>query len=283
MTNQRLGAGSAALVLALAGTLTGLVAGAVPTSTHAAAYAADGRTAASTASTASAPAVSGRAVVDRRVIGESVRGRPIRAYRLGESGPGIPTAVLISTMHGNEGRTRLILESLRDGRRISGIDLWVVPVYNPDGLARGTRHNARGIDLNRNYPHDWAPLDGNYESGPRPESEPETRAMMRFLAEVRPRWVVSFHQPLHGVDTDTKDPRFAQRLARALRLPRKEFRCGGVCHGTMTSWYNAHFDGTAITVEYGPNPSTRLMRRTAPRQLLRLFGARRGTAHTDRG
>ena len=52
---------------------------------------------------------------------------------------------------------------LRDGRKIQGIDLWVVPAYNPDGLARGTRRNAHGVDLNRNYPYHWAPLGGLFE------------------------------------------------------------------------------------------------------------------------
>ena len=47
-----------------------------------------------------------------------------------------------------------------------GIDLWLVPVYNPDGLARHTRRNAHGVDLNRNYPYKWIRQGGNYDSGP---------------------------------------------------------------------------------------------------------------------
>lgn len=214
------------------------------------------------------------AVVEVRTIGRSVRGRPIRAWRLGE--PGKRRIVLISTMHGNEPHTRRILESLRDGRRIRGIDLWVIPTYNPDGLARGTRRNARGVDLNRNFPYAWADLDGNYESGRGPASEPETRAVMGFLRQVRPMRVISFHQPLHGVDTDTKDPRFARRLARELRLPRTRLDCGGVCHGTMTGWFNHRFRGSALTVEYGARPPRRRMVVEAPRQLLRVLHAHRG-------
>jgi murein peptide amidase A len=213
------------------------------------------------------------AVVEHRVIGRSVQGRALHAWRLGE--PGKRRIVLLSTMHGNEPHTRQILTSLRDGRPIRGIDLWVVPVVNPDGLARHSRRNAHGVDLNRNFPHDWADLDGNYESGPRPGSEPETRALMAFLRQVRPRRVLSFHQPLLGVDTDTKDSRFARRLARALRLPTTTLDCGGLCHGTMTSWYNARFAGAALTVEYGARPPRHRMVVEAPRQLLHVLGARR--------
>jgi protein MpaA len=213
------------------------------------------------------------AVVEVRTIGQSVAGRPIRAWRLGE--PGERRIVLISTMHGDEPHTRRILETLRDGRAIRGVDLWVVPTYNPDGLARGTRHNARGVDLNRNFPHRWKDLDGRYESGPRPASEPETRAVMRFLEEVDPRRVLSFHQPLHGIDTDTKEPGFARRLARALRLPRTRLDCGGLCHGTMTMWFNHRFAGSALTIEYGARPPRHRMTVQAPRQLLGVLGAHR--------
>lgn len=91
------------------------------------------------------------AVVEKRVIGRSVQGRPIVAWRLGR--PGKRRVVLISSMHGNEPHTRQILWSLRDGRRLKGVDLWVVPTYNPDGIARRTRHNARGVDLNLSLIH----------------------------------------------------------------------------------------------------------------------------------
>jgi protein MpaA len=213
------------------------------------------------------------AVVERVVIGHSVRGRALTAWHLGE--PGKRRVLLMATMHGDEGKPRQILATLRDGRPIRGVDLWVVPVYNPDGLARGTRKNAHGVDLNRNFPYRWADLDGSYESGPRAGSEPETRAMMRFLRKVRPARIISFHQPLYGVDTDTKDRAFSARVARALDLPRKSFTCGGVCHGTMTGWFNSRFGGSAVTVEYGHRPAPSTLTGRAPRKLLQLFGAHR--------
>ena len=59
------------------------------------------------------------ATIGVRILGESVRGRKIRAYHLGE--PGKQKVVLISTMHGNEARTRRILLSLKNGASISGV------------------------------------------------------------------------------------------------------------------------------------------------------------------
>jgi protein MpaA len=228
----------------------------------------------SSAGGATASAEQRDAVVESRTIGRSVRGRAIKAFHLGETGK--PKVLLISTMHGDERATRQILWSLKDGKPIHGIDLWVVPTYNPDGTARHTRKNAHGVDLNRNFPYRWTDLDGSYESGPRAASEPETKAMMKFLRQTKPKWILSFHQPLNGVDTDTKNKRFARRVARKLHLPAKRFDCGGVCHGTMTMWYNHRFKGSALTVEYGARPSKRLMQKRAPRQILSLWGARRG-------
>ena len=121
------------------------------------------------ASTAGATAggsagASGRpAVIGRRVLGHSVQGRPIVAWHLGE--PGHTTVVLISVMHGNEPAPRRILTDLRDGAPVHDLNLWVVPVYNPDGLAHHTRQNAHGVDPNRNYPYQVDPPDRELQLG----------------------------------------------------------------------------------------------------------------------
>ncbi|MGN6132704.1 MAG: DUF2817 domain-containing protein [Nocardioidaceae bacterium] len=226
----------------------------------------------------SPPATAGQsrpAVVSVRVIGHSVQGRPIYAWRVGDPHARV-RAVVMAVLHGNESAPRQLVRALRDGPAFRGLDLWLLPTVNPDGLAHHSRRNAHGVDLNRNFAYHWTDLDGSVESGPRPASEPETRAVMRFVSEVRPRYVVSFHQPLHGVDTSVAEARpFARRLARGLRLPTKPLVCGGVCHGTFTEWFMHRFPGTAVTVEYGAHPGRHRMRVTAPRRLLRVLGASR--------
>lgn len=212
------------------------------------------------------------AVIGHRLVGKSVQGRKIIAWHLGE--PGKKKVILIALMHGNEPAPHRILENLRDGPRVHGINLWVVPTYNPDGFVHHTRKNAHDVDLNRNYPYKWVNLDGAYESGPKPASEPETRAMMRFLSRQRPSYILSFHQPLHAVDV-TERPKFSKRVARALGLPMSRLTCGGTCHGTMTMWFNHKYKGFALTVEYGAHPS-RARVRAAPGKILGIFGAWRG-------
>ena len=213
--------------------------------------------------------------VPMRVIGHSVKGRKIKAWHIGD--PTSPVkAVFIATMHGNEAAPAKLLLNLRDGAPIAGADIWVVPYMNPDGRHRHTRKNARGVDLNRNFPVKWIRQHGDYNSGRRPRSEPETRAMMRFLRDIRPKYVVSFHQPLYGVDNSYwKTRSLAAQLSAHLELPIKVFSCNNGCHGTMTQWFNKRLPGAAITVEYGKPMTWEQKNLTGPTGLLASIGATR--------
>ncbi len=215
-----------------------------------------------------APVADAPTVLGSRVIGRSVQGRAIRAYHLGDP-RSARKVVVLGSIHGDETAGIRVTEGIRRGLPVHEVDLWVVPTINPDGVARGTRQNAHGVDLNRNFPYAWGHLTGSYYSGPRPLSEPESRALRRFLDRVRPRFMVSFHQPLHGVGSDRKDKGFQRRLSRGLDLPVKAFNCSGRCYGTMTSWYNHGHAGTAITVEFGAHPSLAWLRGDAARATVR--------------
>ena len=209
----------------------------------------------------------------RETIGTSAEGRPIRAYRAGE--PGKPVVMVVATMHGEENFGQYVARGLLEGRPITGVDLWVVPVLNPDGLARDRRWLKGGVDLNRNFPNRFI-VRAN--SGPRASSAKETRVVTRFLDRVNPRYLVSWHQPLLGVDTyRVKDKALMRRLSAGLDIPLRSLDCHGSCHGTMTGWFNARHAGSAITIEYSDTARSmaRMKGRDADAVLEAIGGARR--------
>ena len=208
----------------------------------------------------------------RETVGTSAEGRPILAYRAGE--PGRPVVMVVATMHGEENFDQYVARGLLEGRPVTGVDLWVVPVLNPDGLVRDRRWLKGGVDLNRNFPHRFV-VRAN--SGPRATSAKETRVVMRLLDRLQPRYLVSWHQPLIGVDTyGVKDRALLRRLSSNLHIAPRYLDCHGSCHGTMTGWYNARYDGAAITVEYGSTARSlaRMKGRDADAVLKAVGGAR---------
>lgn len=219
-------------------------------------------------------------VEEVQVVGLSVGGRKIVAYRKGPE-VGRRTVVVLGQMHGDEPAGVATARWLRDHVPVrDDVTVWVVPTMNPDGLARGTRTNAHGVDLNRNWPMNWRRTGrGITYSGPRAVSEPETRAMLRFLRRVQPDFMASLHQPFGEVGLYADKPRpFQRRLARYLHLPLRGIDVGGPTTPpdpdppaglqpggsdnapTLTGWYNAHYPGTAITVEFGRSPTRRFVR-----------------------
>ncbi|MBT8044856.1 MAG: M14 family metallocarboxypeptidase [Verrucomicrobiae bacterium] len=85
----------------------------------------------------------------REVVAE-VDGCAIPAFtRLSESGPGV---YLSSGIHGDEPAGPMaVLELLKQGDLCPEIEWRLCPMINPTGLAVGTRENAGGVDLNRDY------------------------------------------------------------------------------------------------------------------------------------
>ncbi len=82
------------------------------------------------------------------VFGESAEGRPLRAKRLASVRAPVGRVLVMAGQHGDEA---LAMEAADDLGPHSELELMVVPCLNPDGLVRGTRENALGIDLNRDH------------------------------------------------------------------------------------------------------------------------------------
>jgi murein peptide amidase A len=158
------------------------------------------------------------ATVRRTVfLGRSVDGRTITAVETGD--PDTQRKLLVvGCIHGNERAGVAIAKRLISTALPVETDLWIVTDLNPDGTAAGTRRNAHGVELNRNFPWHWQRLSGTYFSGPRPLSEPETRIAYRLIERVRPSVSIWFHQHLNLVDDSTGNRSLEQRFARAAGL-----------------------------------------------------------------
>src|SRR5437868_8197147 len=127
------------------------------------------------------------------LLGRSVDGRAIRAIEVGD--PNGTRVLVVGCIHGNEPAGIAVTQRLAR-MTPAGVDLWIVPVLNPDGRAANTRGNAHGVDLNRNFPLRWRPLSGVYASGPKPLSEPEARIAYKLILRLRPQISIWFHQHL---------------------------------------------------------------------------------------
>ena len=146
--------------------------------------------------------------------GRSRDGVPLRVFMPERDGP--VAGLLTAAQHGEEADAALLVRRLLE--RVSGTETrWaVIPVLNPDGLLAGTRQNAAGVDLNRNFPAaTWEPGETfTYPPGIDPEirvlanrtnrsstgahagSEPETQALTALIERLDPPLVVDIHSPL---------------------------------------------------------------------------------------
>ena len=214
--------------------------------------------AASAGGPAAGDAGRGRAALPDRdsvLLGHSVGGRAIRALRLGDR-DARRRALVVGVIHGDERAGMRVVRRLR--RRyadIRGVDLWTVYSVNPDGAASGTRRNRRGVDLNRNFGFNWSgaePPSSGYYAGPRPFSEPESRAVRGLIRRLRPSVTVWYHQPWGQVLAPCRgDARLERRYSELSGLPLERCRGEGLT-GTATSWQEHRFPRTtAFVVELG--------------------------------
>ncbi len=141
------------------------------------------------------------------------------------------TLLIHAGIHGEEGETTVGLSRALRLLSEPSPHCAVVLAANPDGLRRGTRGNARGVDLNRNFPtQDWAPDPVSHRStldaprevllspGSAPASEPETEALIRLVEELKPQHVIALHAPLACIDSVNLGP-LARWLAEKTGMP----------------------------------------------------------------
>ena len=159
--------------------------------------------------------------------GRSVLGLPLEVWLPSDA----CRLLVFAAIHGNEGETTAALSLALRHLAEPSPHCAVVLAANPDGLMRGTRGNARGVELNRNFPTaDWRsgpvphretmddPQDVTLSPGEAPGSEPETQALIALIDELRPEAVVALHAPLECID-DPNESALGRWLAERTGMP----------------------------------------------------------------
>jgi protein MpaA len=213
------------------------------------------------------PAAKGAA--QRELLGRSVQKRAITAVQIGDPA-GTRVAMVVGVIHGDERAGLRIVraikrEASREADALSGTQLWAIATVNPDGLRAHTRKNSHGVDLNRNFPYRWrgnVPHSSGYYPGPKPASEPETRAVMAFVQRVQPDLSIWYHQPWGAVLACHGSPHVAAEYAK---LAGMSTSCRGTgLRGTAISWETSTIPGSsAFVVEM---PAGQISGRAAARQ-----------------
>lgn len=157
-------------------------------------------------------------------IGKTLEGRDILAIKISDNASEDETepTILVNGMHhAREVMTPEITTDMVDyltsnygqnsevTKWVDETEIWVVPMFNLDGnnkmwtensMWRKNTRNGHGVDINRNYPAGWNSCNGSssYTSaqdyrGTAPASEPETQAMMNFVASIKPVFNISYH------------------------------------------------------------------------------------------
>jgi predicted deacylase len=161
------------------------------------------------------------------------------------------TVLVLGGIHGDEASgarlaRRLIEHLLAHPEATCGRRVVVVPEANPDGLRRGTRRNAAGADINRNFPA--RNFRSGRDSGPEARSEPETRALLGALRRYDPAVVVALHAPLACVDPDggPAAAALAREVSRAGGLPVQDLEA---LPGSLGSYVSLELGRSVITYE----------------------------------
>ena len=194
------------------------------------------------------------------VYGKSVENRPLVAVRLTSAAPNPKRVMIAANIHGVEFIGGLLaLEILRGcadeeegwAKLRARAEIWILPCLNPDGYARTwelqgnasikeLRTNARGVDLNRNFPlpaghrRGSLPFTGSSDPaaatyhGLHPLSEPETAALCELMREREFAASVNLHSTMGTLiparATDRVDFGTYQKLCECFRQAQPRFR-----------------------------------------------------------
>jgi hypothetical protein len=223
------------------------------------------------------------------VVGHSVRGQPLFALELGNAKPSHEdrTSALVAGIHPNEWigiETALALLGRFVDRDLGSRSLLAIPIANPDGLLRVesnlragrkrfVRHNARQVDLNRNFDAGWGHknllaklVPWVFKPGSHAASEPEVAAIASAFGSRRVDRALSLHsfggvvlypsaQTVLPIPDAAEHRRWAKRIggdadARPyFALPSSWFGMGMTMGGLELDWFHQRHGALSLLVE----------------------------------
>lgn len=237
---------------------------------------------------------------DRTVLkmyGYTAVGEPLYGMLVGKTKGGL---ALVGAIHAGESGPELILPAVKrlleeEPALLDEIGLALLPVVNADERERQVRgcpwylrKNAVGVDLNRNFDALWDVVDKTYGlstddpvsatyRGPRPNSAPETHAVMAFIEEAQPGLVLSYHALASITGASFLAPKAAKDDSAFLEWPRKVLEAYGggmypggerrerisfgTSSGSFPTWLYLKKGIPGFDVEWDGNPETEACRR----------------------
>ena len=159
--------------------------------------------------------------------GRSVLGAPLLYYPCKSE----CKLLVFAGIHGEEPETTFLLSRVLRAFDDNFDSVAFILCANPDGMTLGTRGNANGVDLNRNFNTQnfstekvgsrsilEAPRDTLLSPGVAAESEPETQALVALIEKLKPASVISMHAPMGCVDAPQKT-KLVEDLMATFNLP----------------------------------------------------------------
>lgn len=230
-----------------------------------------------------------KSFVTKTSIGASAQGRDITMLRIAEGGGRKPWVIVVGGQHPPEVTGRMAQmtfvetlcadtpEAVAFRKRFNVL---VVPLINPDGVDLGHwRHNANGVDLNR----DWTDFH-----------QPETKTVRDGLIKAVGKDAVAFAIDFHSTDADKmyflqeETPgtppgvvnRWVQKLAGALPIYRYTTQSVPLAFPASMNWLNKTFRAPSLTYEVGdetPRGQLREIATEAAKALMAISQSRRET------
>lgn len=130
------------------------------------------------------------------IFATTAQALPVLGFKIGT---GKRRVLILGGVHGDEPEGVIAAYGLLKvlyNDPVAQLSITLVPEFNKDGVLASTRSNSRDVDLNRNLPtKDWTPQYTNerYKPGTSANSEPENQALVQFIEQNEPVWILSLH------------------------------------------------------------------------------------------